>query len=75
MRRKLIIDFGLSLLLMITAPGCASILGSAPWFYEAEPMEGRVMDRETGEPIEGVVIVAQWILQKPLEGHLVSEIK
>src|SRR3989304_3297455 len=43
-----------------------------PWSYIAEPIEGRVVDKETGQPIEGAVVVAQWILAKPLEGHSVD---
>lgn len=69
MRRKLIIDFGLGLLLMITVPGCASVLGSAPLFYRAELIEGRVLDAETRQPIEDAVVIAQWILATPPEGH------
>ncbi|HXC61029.1 MAG TPA: carboxypeptidase-like regulatory domain-containing protein, partial [Nitrospiria bacterium] len=34
----------------------------------AKPIEGRVVNKETGEPVEGAVVVAQWILATPPEG-------
>lgn len=36
----------------------ACLLG--PPVYMAEPIEGRVVDAETGQPIEGAVVVATW---------------
>lgn len=53
--------------LLLAMTGCWSV--DASWVYTAEPIEGRVIDKETGQPIEGVVVLAQWILQKPIEGH------
>jgi hypothetical protein len=43
-----------------------------PWRYSAEPIEGRVIDHETGKPIEGANIVAQWVLAGGWEGHEVD---
>ncbi len=60
------VAIGLGFLLLATT-GCASV--SAPWRYVAEPIEGRVIDKETRQPIEGVVVVAQWILLEPFQGH------
>lgn len=52
------IGFALSLLL-----GClyASLFGDPP-FYVAEPTRGRVLDESNGIPIEGAVVVAEWIV-------------
>jgi hypothetical protein len=47
----------------------AGIFSSYPSQYSAEPIEGRVIDKDTGKPIEGVIVVAQWVLAKPPEGH------
>lgn len=33
-----------------------------PLVYWAEPIQAKVVDAETGKPLEGVVVVAQWIL-------------
>lgn len=45
-------------LLMSAGPA----LAWEPWSYSAEPIDGRVLDKETGQPVEGAVVVAQWIL-------------
>lgn len=37
-------------------------------YYSAEPITARVIDAETNQPIEGVVIVAHWQLEGGLEG-------
>lgn len=36
--------------------------------YSADPISGRVVDKATGEPIEGAVVVAAWIPMGGLEG-------
>lgn len=59
----------LSGFLLVPLSAGAGLFGSEPWRYSAEPIEGRVLDRETGQPIEGAVVIAQWVLAKPLEGH------
>lgn len=35
-----------------------------PLTYSAKPVQGVVVDAGTGEPLEGVIIVAQWILDE-----------
>ena len=37
-------------------------------FYSAKPIRGAVVDAETGAPLEGVIIVAQWILYEASPG-------
>lgn len=34
-----------------------------PWFHIGAGIEGRVIDAETGEPLEGVVVMARWQLK------------
>jgi len=36
-------------------------------YYAAEPIHATVIDAETGQPIEGVVVVAHWALEGGLE--------
>ncbi len=36
-----------------------------PLWYSAKPIRGLVVDAATGQPLEGVVIVAQWVLHTP----------
>lgn len=45
-------------------PACAT-----PLTYSAKEIRGQIVDDETGEPIEGVVVVAQWILFEMGVGH------
>jgi len=47
----------------------AGFFDSEPWRYSAEPIEGKVIDHETGQPIEGANVVAQWVLAGGWEGH------
>ena len=54
--------------LLSSAPADAGLFGGPPWSYIAEPIEGRVVDQTTGQPIAGAVVVAQWVLAKPPEG-------
>lgn len=58
---------------MIVVAGCLLLMatsscGGEPWSYIADPIDGRVLDKETGQPIESVVVVAEWILATPPEG-------
>ncbi len=46
-------------LILFSLPGCTSPV------YFAESMEAWVVDAETGEPVEGVVVVANWQLKDP----------
>ena len=43
-------------------------LAAFPPFYWAMPMQARVVDTDTGEPIEGAIVVARWILFGGFEG-------
>jgi hypothetical protein len=45
----------LSGLLMLALTACAH-----PPFYSAKEIRGQIVDDATGEPLEGVIIVAQW---------------
>ena len=55
----------LLLLLATMLPSCVF----APPFYWAEAIHARVIDAETGQPIEGVVVVAVWKLYGGGFGH------
>lgn len=39
-------------------PACASLM------YTAEPMEARIIDADTKQPLEGAVVVAHWQLER-----------
>jgi len=56
---KIIYLFFISLLLPLQA--CTTN-------YSAEPISARVVDAETNQPVEGVVVVAHWQLEGGLEG-------
>jgi len=53
------------LLFGLAAPACAS---GFPASYSAQPIRGSVVDSGTGQPLEGVIIVAQWILYEATVG-------
>jgi hypothetical protein len=55
----------LSLLLLPTAAACAT---GFPASYSAQPIRGWVVDASTGQPLEGVIVVAQWILYETSVG-------
>jgi len=40
----------------------ASLVACAPPYYTADPIEAWVVDAETGQPIEGAVVTANWQL-------------
>ena len=48
------------LLLLLTSSAGAGEM--PPPAYSAQPIQGRVVDASTGQPLEGVIIVAQWVL-------------
>ena len=51
---------------------CATLVLSAcatPLTYSAREIHGQVVDAKTGQPIEGAVVVAQWILFQIGSGH------
>lgn len=53
----------LILALLLPLQACA-----APLWYSAEPIQGTVVDAETGQPLEGVIITANWQLEGGIEG-------
>jgi hypothetical protein len=58
----------ISLLVLLWAilalPAC---LG--PILYSAKEIRGQIVDEQTGQPIEGVIVVAQWVLYQAGLGH------
>jgi hypothetical protein len=60
---------GIILLVVLGISVREGLLGFEPWSYVAKPIEGRVVDKETGQPVQGAVVVAQWILATPPEGE------
>ena len=57
----------LSVLLLaavVMLPACAS-----PPFYSAKDIRGQIVDDDTGQPLEGVIIVAQWELKQSVLGY------
>ena len=63
MRRMFLL---LSLLLLL--PTSAACVTQIPSAYSAHPIQGWVVDASTGQPLEGVIIVAQWILYETSVG-------
>lgn len=57
----------LGLLLTLGLPGCAAVD-----VYNMQGMEGTVVDKATGEPLEGVMIVEVWEAGGGFEGHTVD---
>lgn len=57
----------LGLLMVFVLPGCAAVD-----VYNMQGMEGVVVDKATGEPIEGVMIVEVWEAGGGFEGHTVD---
>jgi hypothetical protein len=54
----------ISILLMLALPACAT-----PMAYSAKEIRGQIVDAETNQPIEGAIIVAQWVLFHIGPGH------
>lgn len=54
----------LSGLLIWVLPACAT-----PLTYSAKEIRGQIVDAETNQPIEGAIIVAQWVLFHIGPGH------
>lgn len=47
---------------LVVLPACAGLM------YSAEPMEARIVDAETQQPLEGVIVVAHWQLERGTPG-------
>lgn len=47
------------------------VLGDPPVYF-AKEIHGQIVDDETGQPLEGVVVVAEWRLFSPGIGHRVQ---
>lgn len=68
MRRNITSLVGLFALLS-GLPACAT-----PVTYSAEPIEARVVDAETKQPLEGVIVVAHWVLEGGIHVDRVGEL-
>lgn len=60
---------GPALLLGLGMLLAADVEGPPPPLYSAKPIQGVIVDAQTGEPLVGVIVVAQWILYEPGKGH------
>jgi hypothetical protein len=60
--RKSIIGLVWLFALVSGLPACAGFM------YSAEPMEARVIDAETKQPLDGVIVVAHWQLERGTPG-------
>ena len=54
----------LLLVAVVVLPACAG-----PPFYSAKDIHGQIVDDDTGLPLEGVIIVAQWELRQSVLGY------
>lgn len=52
------------LFVLMALPACTT-----PLTYSAREIRGQIVDAETGQPIEGAVVVAQWVLFEGGIGH------
>jgi hypothetical protein len=51
------------LFVLLLLSGLCSLLACAtPLTYSAKEIHGQIVDAETGQPIEGAIVVAQWVL-------------
>lgn len=57
-------------LFILALPACAT-----PLTYSAEPIEAWIVDAETKQPIEDVIVVAHWELVGPMENYPVGQIE
>ncbi len=58
----------ISILLSVSTTACAL----PPSEYVGAPIQGRVVDSKTREPLADVLVLAQWQLQGGLEGHSIG---
>lgn len=68
MRRNYLLMF-LVLCTLHMLPACAG-----PVTYSAEPTEAKIIDVETKQPVEGVVVVAHWVLEGGLHLDRVGDL-
>lgn len=47
----------------------AGHLTCGPPAYWSEPIQGTIVDKETGQPLPGAVVFAEWVLFQPGLGH------
>lgn len=65
----------LMLYLLLSVPGGwafelqTEVEDPPPLTYSAKPLQGIMVDGQTGEPLEGVAVVAQWVLFVSGPGH------
>jgi hypothetical protein len=59
---------GPALLLGLAMLLAAEVEGPPPLMYSAKPIQGVLVDAQTGEPLMGVIVVAQWIMHEPGKG-------
>ena len=59
---------GPALLLGLGMLLAAEVEGPPPLMYSAKPIQGILVDAQTGEPLMGVIVVAQWIMHEPGKG-------
>jgi hypothetical protein len=69
MRKKIIWIVAVIAFLAVGIIAWVGYFGFEPWSYIAKPIEGRVVDKETTQPVPGAVVVAQWILATPPNGE------
>lgn len=67
MPHKFAAQCGVMLTLVLPLAACAM-----PLTYSAEPIEAKVIDAETKQPIEGVIVTANWQLEEGTPGGNVS---
>jgi hypothetical protein len=65
--KKIVLLALITIMVIIISLGCASTIR-----YDG-PYEGRVIDVDTGEPIEGVVVLGEWSREHITPGGAVSE--
>lgn len=58
---KKIIILGAGLLCAVSCSGCAAVFGSS---LSADATDSQVVDADTGQPIEGAVVVAYWEMHR-----------
>lgn len=70
-RTSFLLFIGLLLLGSAPLPACAFV---PPPMYSAEAIEAWVVDEQTGQPLEGVVVVAHWELMGGLHPDTIGQL-